>query len=351
MKWLYKNPKGLFYLLFAGLSLFPFSCSDSNNHAVTPAFYFWKNSLKISAPEFEYLSSLHCKKLYIRFFDVDWEGQDAVPLSILENDSKIPDSIEIIPTVFITNRTMLNIADQDIPELADKIAGKIGQLSNHFQHNQIPEIQFDCDWSANSQKKYFQLLRLLKSHFTNQNKKISATIRLHQVKYFKKTGVPDVDRGVLMFYNMDDINDWETTNSILDIAKASPYLYNFETYPIPLDIALPIFKWGLVFQEEKLVKIINNLDQSDLQDSTRFHKIGENRFEIIKSTYIKGYYLYKNDQIRLEKTDIEDLKKAADLLSPLISNQELNIIFYHLDSTLTADYPYEALQDIYRRFH
>jgi hypothetical protein len=33
-------------------------------------------------------------------------------------------------------------------------------------------------------------------------KKLSATIRLHQVKYFKKTKIPNVDSGVLMYYNM-----------------------------------------------------------------------------------------------------------------------------------------------------
>ena len=154
-----------------------------------------------------------------------------------------------------------------------------------------------------------------------------------------------------MFYNMEDIDDPDTQNSILSIPTAKQYLINFENYPLALDIALPIFKWGVVFQENNFIKIINNLDLNDLKDATRFLKIDENRFELIKSTYLKGHYLYQNDQIRLEKVAIGDLQKAADLLSPIITNKDLNVIFYHLDSTLITDYPNEALKDIYNRFY
>ncbi|MFT5164839.1 MAG: hypothetical protein ACI8P3_000062 [Saprospiraceae bacterium] len=340
-----------FFLLAICLNLLFLSCADQKQHSVSPAFYHWKNSLDLSTAEFNYLSALQIKKLYIRFFDVDWKDSNAVPLSVLECKSNIPDSIEIVPTVFITNQTMLNITEQQIPALGEKILRKVNQLVGSFKNNAIREIQFDCDWSPKSQDKYFQLLLFLRTQLATQNQKISATIRLHQVKYFERTGVPDVDRGVLMFYNMTDIDDPDTENSILNISVAKQYLFNFDAYPLALDLALPIFKWGIVFQEDKFIKIINNLDQNDLRDTTHFSKIDENRFEIIKSTYLKGYYLYKKDQIRLEKTTIGNLQKAADLLSPMISNKDLNIIFYHLDSTLIADYPNEVLKDIYNRFY
>jgi len=100
-----------------------------------------------------------------------------------------------------------------------------------------------------------------------------------------------------------------------------------------------------------LVRIINNLDAKDLEDTTRFIKIDKNRFELIKSTYLKGYYLYQKDQIKLEQVEAMQLQKAADLLSELNVNKELNLIFYHLDSTQIADYPHEVLEDIYHRFY
>ncbi len=340
-----------FYFLLICLILLFFSCKNTKQRSISPAFYHWKNSLEISTSESEYLSKFGVKKLYIRFFDVDWQDQNTIPLSVIEHKSKIADSIQVIPTVFITNRTMLNIEENNISALGDKIFQKINALSTSFSKNVIKEIQFDCDWSPTSQYNYFNLLQFLKSKFANQGQIISATIRLHQVKYFKTTGVPPIDRGVLMFYNMDDINNKETQNSIINIEIAKQYLYNFEHYPIPLDIALPIFKWGIVFQDNKFIKIINNLDQKDLSDTTRYLKIAENQFEILKSTYLKGYYLYQKDQIRLEQVSVEPLQKAADLLSPILSTNDLNIIFYHLDSTLIADYPYEVLKDIYSRFY
>lgn len=351
MTWFSKKISEYYFWLFICLCLQFLSCFEQKQHSASLAFYHWKNSLDLSVTESEKLSALRVKKLYIRFFDVDWADQKAVPISILDCKSKIPDTIEIVPTVFITNRTLLNTSNEQIPDLGEKIFRKVNQLAANFQGNPIREVQFDCDWSPKTQAKYFQLLQLLRPGLAAQNQKISATIRLHQVKYFETTGVPDVDRGVLMFYNMSDIDDPDTRNSILDISVAEQYLSNFENYPLALDLALPLFKWAVVFQEGKFVKIINNLDTNDLRDSTHFLKIDKNRFEIIKSTYLKGSYLYKKDWIRLEKVAVGDLQKTADLLSPRISNHDMNVIFYHLDSTTIADYPNEVLEDICNRFH
>lgn len=341
---------GYFFICLAVLS-YCYACTSDQARTVRPAFYHWKNNLDLSTAELQYLDQLKTQKLYLRFFDVDWQKGQAVPLAILKAKTTLADSLKIIPTVFITNRTMLHISDTELTVLGDKIFKKINLLSTPYGRQQIEEVQFDCDWSASSKENYFQLLAYLKSKFAQQNWQISATIRLHQIKYFQQTGVPDVDRGVLMFYNMDDINQEETKNSIIDIAVAKQYLQNFDTYPLRLDLALPIFKWGLIFQEGKLVKIINNLDHQSLQDSSHYIKTAENRFELLKSTYLKGHYLYQKDVIKLEQVSVKQLQDAADLLSKQIRNKELNLIFYHLDSLQIADYPYEVLEDICHRFY
>ncbi len=348
-----KCSQGRIGILYCGLMLLLFfsACKENNKRQVSPAFYHWKNSIDLSDTEYQYLSKLEANKIYLRFFDVDWQNNAVIPISVLENNKPFPDSIAIVPTVFITNRTLLNVSDHGLQGLGDKILKKIKQLSTPFEKNDISEVQFDCDWSPKTQKKYFDLLVYLKNELKLQGKKISATIRLHQIKYFEETGVPEVDRGVLMFYNMDDVDDWNTENSIINNAIAKKYLYNFDRYPLPLDLALPIFKWGIVFQDEKFTRIINSLDENDVRDSTRFIKIGENRFEVLKSTYLKGYYLYQNDQIRLEKVEASQLQNAAILLSEQIQNPELNLIFYHLDSIQIQDHPYEELKDICLRFY
>ncbi len=75
---------------------------------------------------------------------------------------------------------------------------------------------------------------------------LSATIRLHQVKYFETTGVPPVKSGMLMFYNTGDLENPSEENSILNIETAELYLSGLEDYPMQLDIVLPLFSWAVV---------------------------------------------------------------------------------------------------------
>jgi len=153
-----------------------------------------------------------------------------------------------------------------------------------------------------------------------------------------------------MFYNMGNVEDVNAENSILDLSIAKQYLGNFEKYPLSIDVALPIFSWGVLIREGKMIKLINNLQASDLQDNLRFLKIDENHFEIIKSTYLQGYYLYKGDVLRIEGAPIKLLQQSAELLNSVVSNSELMVIFYHLDSIAINNYPHETLEDICNRF-
>ncbi|MFN7116651.1 MAG: hypothetical protein ACK4TA_07600, partial [Saprospiraceae bacterium] len=186
---------------------------------------------------------------------------------------------------------------------------------------------------------------------------ISATIRLHQYRDFKETGVPPVNRGMLMFYNTGDVENWAEENSILNLEAASYYLPTSDfrlptskTYPIPLDIALPIFSWGVLFRNGSMIRLINNLQATDLTDTARFLKIADNRFEVVKSTYLNGYYLYEGDQIRTESIDQSLLLQAADLLYDKIKNRPLTIAFYHLDTATIKHFPHEFLGNITHQF-
>jgi len=328
------------------------ACQKTPDRNVSIAFYHWKSTLNISKSEADYLKSVSAKRIYLRFFDVDWDGAAGKPFPIaaIVVKTTIPDDIEIVPTVFITNRTFLNLRSNDVADLAENVFKKIIQLSSKFQHHQIKEWQFDCDWSLKTQSKYFEFLNIMKSKGQDESLLLSSTIRLHQIKYFETTGVPPVDRGVLMFYNMGNVEDVYANNSILDLSIAKQYLNNFEKYPLPIDVALPIFSWGVLIREGKMIKLINNLQASDLQDKSRFIKIDESHFEIIKSTYLQGYYLYKGDVLRIEGAPIKLLQQSAELLNSVVSNSELMVIFYHLDSIAINNYPHETLEDICNRF-
>ncbi len=343
------NLKTLFPALCVCALLFS-NCTKRARREVFPSFYHWQTEFQLTEFETRYLDSLKVKKLYLKFFDVDWDAQkkQPVPLASLRFSSQLPD-IAIIPTVFITNRTLRHLEEDKLEDLAKKISNKVNLLAEKPRLSRFKEIQFDCDWSPKTKEKYFELLKRLRNHFS-KGILISSTIRLHQVRFFKKTGVPPVDKGMLMFYNMGDVEDPQTKNAILDLDLARPYFADFEKYPLKLDIALPIFAWGVLFRDGRMIKLFNNLREENLNDETRFLKINPNHFRVVKSTYLEGHYLYRHDVIRLEGVTVKQLQKTASFMNEIIDNQNLTVAFYHLDTATIKFFPHEKMEEILSSF-
>ena len=91
-----------------------------------------------------------------------------------------------------------------------------------------------------------------------------------------------------MFYNMGEVADWNCENSILNQTDARAYLPNFRDYPLDLDLVLPIFSWGVLYRQGRMIRLINNLRPEDLRDTTYFHEAANNRFEITKVRILTG---------------------------------------------------------------
>jgi hypothetical protein len=265
-------------------------------------------------------------------------------------DTILKNGPEIVPVVFITNRVFLKHNDSLPIYLAKKVASKIRQICDKNNIQSVKEIQIDCDWTLKTREAYFKFLKLLKSEFSAPELKLSATIRLHQVKFPQKTGVPPVDRGMLMFYNMGDINDPKTVNSILDIDKAKKYLDYIYEYPLQFDIALPLFSWGVLFRRGRVIDLVNNIDVNDISKNQQFIKIHKNIYRSNSNHYFMNHYFYKNDVIRIEETNFEELKKAAKILSRHIHSDQFTLAFYHFDSANTKKYSNEDLRHIINIF-
>lgn len=329
---------------------FLFSCEKKREPAVI-SFYHWKANMNINSAQTDYLDSLGLKKLYLRFFDVHWdrEKKAILPISIL--NWKFFDfgrSLEIVPVVYITNIALQkNEYDRGIDSLARKMAHKIQSIVKELDATrfQVKEIQLDCDWNAETQAKFFRLINQLKLYLPEFSI-FSATIRLHQVKYFTTTGVPPVDKGVLMFYNMGDIGKMNEKNSILNLEKAKAYLQNFDIYPLPLDVALPLFSWGIQFREGKIVQIINDISEKDLKKNTNFVLSSKNMYKALNSCYVNGSYIYKNDNIRFENISNELLEKSMKMLRKAFGNKDFELIFYHLDGYILNSFESSFLKEL-----
>ncbi len=341
------STSGLKYYLAACVLLL--ACSSERNQATHLAFYHWQSRLDVSKQEEAYLEALAVKKIYVRFFDVDWdeERRDVVPLAELELGRLPDDTLHIVAVIFITNRTLLKIAGEELPRLSARIRKKIRQHWRRLPKSySLKQIQLDCDWSGQSQQAFFKLIELLKKDFSRDSLQISATIRLHQLKYPKRTGVPPADRGMLMYYNMGELERPDERNSILDNKVGKSYLQNTASYPLPLDLALPLFRWGVVFRDGRMIRLIHELGPEMLADSSRFLKTSSQRYELVKSTYLQGHYLYEGDFIRLESVSYADLEEAARLIGPQMPPLAYDLTFYHLDSAIINRYSHESLLQI-----
>ena len=285
-------------LLIAFLAIFILK-KDNINY--TFSYYFWENNYNLEQDTND--------KLYIKVLDIKYSNK----LEIIETNFIKSAPKDFIPVVFITNKTLQNL---DYKVISDQIIN----LVKKFNFN---EIQIDCDWSDSTKNNYFLLLKELKN---NLNKNISATIRLHQIKYFNKTGVPPVDYGVLMYYNMSSLGDFNTKNYILDNNEAKKYHYNFENYPLKLKLALPLYSQAVQFRDKKAINLFENVEQIDFNEE--FEKLDENKYKVLKSHYFKGKYIYEGDILRFENVNEKELKIAFDDFFELSKNSFDEVIFY-----------------------
>ena len=114
-------------LLFFIFLFCQIGCSKTETERkITPAFYHWQTKLEITDFEKKYLDSLKVSNLYVKFFDVDWDYnlQNAFPQAVVQFDD-YHEHYQIIPTVFITNRTLVEIKTDQLSELAQQIVDKI----------------------------------------------------------------------------------------------------------------------------------------------------------------------------------------------------------------------------------
>jgi hypothetical protein len=349
--------EGLFLRLirFAPLlllvALFPGGCNRHESRTITPAFYYWRTEFSLSDGEKSRMATLGVDRLYMRFFDVDWDAATDTPYPTQTIHGRRDTSMnaEVVPTIFLTNRTFQQIRPADIPGLATKVATLTFSLGTSMGFPPPRELQIDCDWTETTRPAFFEFIRELRLITRRKGVMLSSTIRLHQVKFREMTGVPPVDRGVLMFYNMGNLQDPATFNSILDLEVARKYLDRLDDYPLPLDVALPTYSWGVVYRRGRVVDLINNLSNNDFADHAKF-AIEQNRVAVLKSSFFDYRHLYAGDVIRIEAVSLNKLHDAASLLSKHLRADSLRIIYFHLDTQSLRGYTNEDLQAVCAAF-
>jgi hypothetical protein len=278
------------------------------------ALYCWKTQVQFSAEEADFVKNNRIERLYIRYCDVGLRDNAPVPIAPVDIDTLSVQGKTVIPVVYLKNEIFNSELTEGnstyISTLAHKLGDYIEQI-NRYYHLRVSEVQFDCDWSLSTKQAYFSMLQAFKKEYPYL---LSATIRLHQVKYREETGVPPVDYGVLMYYNMGRISA-TGANSIYDRSTALRYLGKLREYPLPLDIALPMFAWGVHSADGQVLNLVGGLTHAEAQAISTLVRIdASDIYKVAEQTYYKGRVWQAGDLIKIEEvSDAQRKEMLADL--------------------------------------
>lgn len=328
---------------YGAVLIFLFLCLGCKHEArVLPSvsFYYWRTTFALGEAERKALHDCGVTRLYVRYCDVALKQGKAVPVAPVVFQDEVPDAVGIVPVVYIRNEVMLD-RELDPAALAKQIIAYIEQI-NTSRGITSSEIQIDCDWTLASRDAYFSFLNALRQpgDYT-----VSVTIRLHQVKYFARTGVPPADRRVLMYYNMGHI-DGEVTSSVYDRATALDYLDHAGAYPHVLEVALPVFTWGIHLRDNRVIGLLNKTDESAFLGDRHFDRKTEPFFEVTENVLKMGRYFKRGDRVKIETVRADDLREMADDLADKLPYAPREIIFYDLDAFNLNHYDEAILETV-----
>ncbi len=294
------------------------SCQKSlQPHPEGAAMYYWKTTFAVGDKEKQFLAQHQVNKLYVRMFDVVLERDfnthknEILPIATTQFTTAVPDSVEIVPVVYITYEALMDMHD-NAEEYAELIVERALAMCAHNQCGTINELQIDCDWTSYTKNQYERLCQKALELLHEQNKQLSITVRLHQLG----ETMPSADKGVLMLYNTGAFKNIETKNSILDIDDVKPYLKD-ASCKLPLSYAYPVFGWGLLFQGGQFSHIVSEGHSTTLP----------------------------NEQVRNERPTGSEILKVKKAVEAQLGKPQGGNILYHLDLSQLKHYtPYEVDQ-------
>ena len=221
--------------LLLSLCLFIIGCDKRDSLPDKNSTYYWRTEWRLDSLETSFLSQYHIDKVYCRYFDVVMRDSIPMPNATIRFADQVPQDLEIIPTIYITENCMHQHHDGLVRRMVERIL----QINQTNDVSGVKEIQIDCDYTARSRKVYYDFLSEVRAEAKKHGLRLSTTIRLHQLSMPE----PPADYGVLMLYNTGDPQKFQERNPILDIRDVQPYLRYLSDYPLPLAAAYPVFRW------------------------------------------------------------------------------------------------------------
>jgi hypothetical protein len=314
------------------------------------AFYYWK-AAPPSERELGLLRELSVGKLYLRAFDIDEEGA-AVGASRLGAGeiAELSRGLVLVPVVYIVNGYFAGASPGSgtLPAagvLAKDLAARLE--SGGWLAGGRAELQVDCDWTPSTRDAYFSFLKALRDALHGATReaahdalreeaelnvpRLSVTIRLHQAKDRATNGIPPVERGMLMAYNLLNPADAGGRSAILDLETLKAYLPSLGDYPLPLDLALPAWSWVSQFEGSRFIGLIPDPGAPGELRVGPYEDLGGGRYRARERGLLAGRTVEAGDLFFIDESRVEKTLEAAKLLAGSFPREGRSLALYHLD--------------------
>jgi len=327
-----------------------FGCGGTDSR-VERSMYYWRTVFSLPPSVLGKLDKASVRTLYVRFFDVDRpDGSPAAfPVGSGVFREPPPPEFEIIPVVFITVRAMRNTPPDSAVALALSILSEVDSITSNAGIS-FNELQLDCDWTPATRENFFRIADTLRGEMHRRRGALSATIRLHQVKYPDRTGVPPVDRGMVMFYNMGNMRTDPEHHSIYRNEDARRYADFLGSYELPLDGALPIFYWTLHFRGGRAIGILNKTGADDLRAAGGVRDEGNGIFTATRSLFVRSAFVASGDVLKVEEVPPGLCLAAARQLAGRLRPESRRIALFECDSLYLSRYENDDIEEIFSAF-
>jgi hypothetical protein len=323
---------------------------------VTKGFYYWQSGYSSNENENQKLfQELGGERLYLKMFEVTYsDNEGAIPIgkTRIKLKNSYMNEAEIVPCVFIENDVLHKLAELKLDELADNIVFLVNKFmdENIFEQDaknkMYRELQIDCDWSVSTKEAYFYLLKSIKE---KANKEISCTMRLYPYKYRDEMGSPPVDRIMLLCYNLLNPKFNTDKNTILELDELKKYIDFKSNYPVPVDVALPVYSSGYRFEQQQFGGVFHAVPKEF--EAFAIPMEMDLHYLIPNDTSLNYTYFHKGEKIKVERVSEAVLIEAARVLSNHFNQSEMNVALYHLDHEELNQYNYEVLDSIFTFFY
>ncbi|HRP00911.1 MAG TPA: hypothetical protein PLN54_15890, partial [Flavobacteriales bacterium] len=146
------------------------------------------------------------------------------------------------------------------------------------------------------------------------------------------------------------ITDPGDVNSIFDRATAEPYFAQAKPYPLPLDIGLPAFSWGVQFRNGAFVGVLQDQQVQDALSLGLLTGETNGTLQVTQENNEHMPELHLGDVVRVERMTPEVIAQVAELARTAVNSDTLAVAYFELGTGTFQRMSNEQVKSGFDRF-